>query len=313
MSDANDGVAPPFSPVRQSADASADLTLDTMQRKVGIGLAFALTCLGLVGVMSYLIVVRLQEQAAWVEHSHDVLSRLELVLAAITDCETAERGYVISGDESYLEPYRQSSALIGPQVTRLRRLTADNPAQQARVEAVALLVAQRLSELGTVIQLRNRQGFGAAQSELLTGKGKRFHDQIRGVIAQTNAAEAALLKEREESTNRSVAYTKAGIIGGGLLAFGIVGFGFRAVRRDFAGRKRAERALREAKDQLELRVEQRTAQLEKAGESNARLASIIESSDDAIAQQDLAGIITSWNPAPRGCSAMQRAEAVGRR
>ena len=304
-------VDPGASQVSRGDIAPNDRTLESTQRKVGIGFALALACLGLVGVVSYLNVARLQANASWVEHSHDVLSRLEMVLAALTDCETAERGYVITGDESYLQPYRQSSALIGPQVKRLRQLTADNPAQQARVEAVAALAANRLSELSTVIQLRNQQGFAAAQSEIVSGKGKRFHDQIRGLVAQTSAAEDTLLNEREQLTNRSVADTKAVIIGGGLLACGIVGFALGAIRRDFAGRKRAEQGLRDAKGQLELRVEQRTAQLEKAAETNARLASIIESSDDAIASKNLQGIITSWNFGAERLFGYAAAEVVG--
>src|SRR5205823_5717199 len=101
------------------------------------------------------------------------------------------------------------------------------------------------------------------------------------------------------------------IIGGGLLACGLVGLALFAIRRDFAGRTRAERALRDARDQLELRVRQRTAELEKAGETKARLASIIESSDDAIASKSLEGIITSWNLGAERLFGYSAQEAVG--
>ncbi len=309
---AGNGVAPPFSKTLRSEDEPTDAMLQSTQRKVGIGFALALACLGVVSVMSYLNVVRLNENAAWVEHSHDVLNRLGLLLAAVTDCESAVRGYVITGDESYLDPYRQVSAAIGPQVRRLLELTADNLAQQKRLAGVGTLVTNRLSELSTVIQLRNRQGFAAAQAEILTGTGKRFHDEVRGLVVQTNAVEAALLSQREQLTNHSTANTQAVIVAGGLLACGIVGFALFSVRRDFAGRTRAEQALRAAKGQLELRVEQRTAQLEKAGEANARLASIIESSDDAIASKNLDGIITSWNSGAERLFGYSAAEAVGR-
>jgi CHASE3 domain sensor protein len=66
--------------------------LASAERKVGIGFAFALACLGVSGVISYLSVVRLNENSAWVEHTQDVLDRLDLLLAAATDSETAERG-----------------------------------------------------------------------------------------------------------------------------------------------------------------------------------------------------------------------------
>src|SRR5882672_12566510 len=113
----NDGIdnraAAPPSRARNEGD------LISTERKVGIGFAFALACLGVVGVVSYLSVVRLNEDAAWVEHTHEVLNRLELLLAAVTDSETAERGYVITGDEGYLDPYRQSAQVADVQASRL--------------------------------------------------------------------------------------------------------------------------------------------------------------------------------------------------
>jgi PAS domain S-box-containing protein len=286
-------------------DGVAAPALTSTERKVRFGFGFALTCLGIVGVVSFLSVVRLNENAARVEHTHEVFSRLELLLAAVTDSETAERGYVITGDESYLEPYRQSAAVVDGQTRRLRELTADNPAQQRRLDSLVPLVTDRLANLRAVIELRKDQGFAAAQSEILTGKGKRFHDRIRGLIDQMKDVETSLLKERERRTNRSSNVAQAVIIGGGFLACGLVGLALFAIRRDFAGRARAERALREAKDQLEARVQERTAEL-------AQLASIVESSDDAIVSKNLQGIITSWNPGAARLFGYSGEEAVGR-
>ena len=243
------------------------------ERKVRLGFAFALACLAVIGVVSYLSVVRLKQNAAWVEHTHQVLGSLELLLAAATDSETAERGYVITGDEDYLEPYRQAAAVIDSQMRHLRELTADNRAQQLRLDSVMALVTERLANLTAVIDLRKDQGFAAAQGEILTGKGKQFHDRIRRLIGQMEDTETSLLKEREQRTKQSSALAQAVIFGGGFLACGLVSLALWAIRRDFAGRARADRALRDAKDQLELRVRQRTAELEKAGEKlQAQLA-----------------------------------------
>lgn len=286
--------------------------LSSTERKVGAGFAVALTCLGVVGVVSYLSVVRLTENAAWVAHTHEVITRLESLLAAITDSETAERGYIITGDESYLEPYRQSAASVKTQVQRLRELTADNLGQTRRLDSVAPLVTERMANLSAVIELRRNQGFTAAQSEVLSGKGKRFHDRIRHLIDAMKNVETTLLNEREKRVNRSSAVAQIVIVGGGFLGCGLVGLALFTIRRDFAGRARAERELRDARDQLEIRVQQRTAQLAKAGEANARLASIIEFSDDAIVSKDLDGIITSWNPGAERLFGYSSEEVVGK-
>ncbi len=286
--------------------------LASTERKVRLGFAFALACLAVIGVVSYLSVVRLKENAASVERTHEVRNSLELLLAAATDSETAERGYVITGDESYLEPYRQAGAVVDGQTRRLRELTADNRAQQQRLDSVVALVTDRLAILRAVIELRQDQGFAAAQGEILTGKGKQFHDRIRRLIGQMEDTETFLLKEREQRANRSSNVAQAIVIGGGVLACGLVALALLAIRRDFAGRTRAERALRDARDQLELRVRQRTAELEKAGETNAQLASIIESSDDAIAGKNLDGLITSWNPGAQRLFGYSAQEALGK-
>jgi CHASE3 domain sensor protein len=233
-----------------------DRGLVSAERKVRLGFGLALACLVLIAVVSYLSVVRVNENRAWVEHTHEVLSSLELLLGTATDSETAERGYVITGDESYLEPYRQAAAAVDGETKHLRALTADNRAQQQRLDSVVALVTERLANLRSVIDLRKDQGFTAAQAEILTGKGKQFHDRIRRLVAQMEDAEASLLKEREQGANRSSNIAQAIIIGGGLLACGIVALALAAIRRDFAGRARAERALRDANDHLELRVRQ---------------------------------------------------------
>jgi PAS domain S-box-containing protein len=289
-----------------------DAGLVSTERKVRLGFGFALACLVVIAVVSYLSVVRVNENRAWVEHTHEVLSSLELLLATVTDSETAERGYVITGDESYLEPYRQAAVAVDGETKHLRALTADNRAQQQRFDSVVALVTERLANLRSVIDLRKDQGFTAAQAEILTGKGKQFHDRIRRLVAQMEDAETSLLKEREQRANRSSNIAQAIIIGGGLLACGIVALALAAIRRDFAGRARAERALRDANDHLELRVRQRTAELEKVGQTNARLASIVEFSDDAIASKDLEGIITSWNPGAERLFGYSAEEVLGK-
>ena len=322
MSEAENGVAPaatsepssgPSLPrSRQSGEeqrAGADLV--STERRIRLGFAVALTCLAAIGIVSYLSLARLNENAAWVEHTREVLGCLELLLAAATDSESAERGYVITGDEGYLQPYHQAAAVIGAQTSRLRQLTADNRAQQQRLAVLQPLLTEGLADLRTVIELRRDQGFAAAQAEVLTGKGKQIHDQVRRLIAQMEAAETSLLSEREQRTRRSSAVTKGVMICGGLLAFGFAGLAVLAVRRDFAGRAQAERALRDARDQLELRVRQRTAELEKAGEAHARLASIVASSDDAIVSKNLEGIITSWNAGAETLFGHKASEVVG--
>jgi PAS domain S-box-containing protein len=119
-------------------------------------------------------------------------------------------------------------------------------------------------------------------------------------------------KVRFGFTHTSALLAQAVIIGGGLLACGFAGLALFSIRRGFAGRRQAERALRDANENLELRFRERTAHLDAAAVINARLVSIIASSDDAIISKDLAGIITSWNPGAERLFGYSASEAVGK-
>jgi signal transduction histidine kinase len=231
------------------------------ERKVQRGFVFALACLAVIGVVSYFSIVRLREDAAWVQHTDEVIIRLELLFSGMTDAQNGHRGYAVTGDETYLEPYRLAVQTAESSVRRLRELTADNPAQQKRLDLLAPLISEQLAFGGDVIASRRSQGFEAARSQVLTGKEKRIHDQLRGLVDEMKGAEEDLLKEREFRARQSTTIAQTVIIGGGVLAFGFVGLASFTIRRDFAGRKRAQEDLREAKEQLEVRVRDRTAEL----------------------------------------------------
>src|SRR5579871_2843195 len=288
-----------------SQEAPSESSLNLTQRKIRLGFAFALTCLGVVGIISYVSVVRLSEHSAWVKHTQDVLGSLEMLMTGLTEAESAERGLVITGDDAYWDPFRRASEALDLNLRHLRALTADNAVQGLRLNQMEPLIAERISNLRAIIDLRKTQGFAAAQGEILAGKGKQFHDQIRALIDEMKGTEDALLEQRERKVAESSNVTRTVIIGGSLLALALVGFALLAIRRDFAGRARAESALREANDLLERRVQERTAEL-------SQLASIVESSDDAIASKTLDGIITSWNSGAEQLFGYAAAEVLGK-
>jgi len=69
----------------------------------------------------------LREDAEWVAHTHEVISVLDNLLPLMTDAETAFRGYLITGDAGYLEPFTAAPAAIDAQRSKLEQLIRDNP------------------------------------------------------------------------------------------------------------------------------------------------------------------------------------------
>jgi PAS domain S-box-containing protein len=211
------------------------------RRKVRVGFAFALVCVGVVGIMSYLSVSRLREDEEWTGHNEEVISTLRGLLSHVTDGETGQRGYAIAGEEVYLEPYLGAQRKIHADLKALRRFTSDNAAQQNRLDILTPLVESRLARLDEEVKLRRSQGFAAAQAATLTGVGKALHDQIRRRVTEMETAEQGLLQRREDQAKRSLARARAIIIGGSALALGVVVVALRRVGKDLV-RRRAQAA-----------------------------------------------------------------------
>jgi len=108
-----------------SPDAEGRI-LFSAERKVRAGFALALAVLILIGGMSYFSLVRLREDRVWVDHTHQVIASLRLVLSILTDAETGVRGYVITGKEEFLETYQNAASDADTEMRTLRSLTADN-------------------------------------------------------------------------------------------------------------------------------------------------------------------------------------------
>ena len=88
--------------------------------KIGTGFALALAILVAIGAVSYRSTAKLTDTAEWVDHTHQVLEKLEALLSGMIDIETGDRGYVITGEESYLEPYTVGKASVSKQLQETR-------------------------------------------------------------------------------------------------------------------------------------------------------------------------------------------------
>jgi methyl-accepting chemotaxis protein len=203
---------------REPGDAVRGMTIGRKLAAIfaGIAVVFGGVCL-----VSYRSVGSLAENAGLVEHTYRVLTEIDALDSSLKDAETGQRGYVITGEDSYLAPYLQAIKDLDTEQRTLRDLTADNARQQQRLDALAPLVQSKLAELKETIDLRGTRGFEAALAVVLTNKGKAVMDQIRAVTQAMSSEESSLLGVRRAAA--ATARTQANItILGGLLVL-IVG------------------------------------------------------------------------------------------
>ncbi|HTF87620.1 MAG TPA: CHASE3 domain-containing protein [Planctomycetota bacterium] len=301
---------------RGGEQAQSDPKLSAILRRVQGSFGFALTVLGLIAVGAWLSVMKLRTDAEMSRHSNEVIAHLESLLSTATDAETGARGYIITGDESFLDPYQRALGTSEDELRWLREATSDNPAQQQRLSTLTPLIATRMEVAGSAIEQRRNDGFAAARNAIADGSGKQLHDQIRQLLSEMKAAELDLLVSRDSQSSRSAAVTQTIILVGGVLAFALVWLSMFAVRRDFAGRQQAEAALRGTNDQLEARVAARTAELVHANESlshsERRSRAILEHSADSIALVDAENRILYMSPAVQSVEGFTPEELIGR-
>ena len=172
-----------------------------------------------VGAVSYDSTVKLVQSEAWGEHTHEVLNTLENSLSAMKDAETGQRGFVLTGEARYLEPYEGSQAKVNEKLQRVRELTADNPEQQQRLSQLEPAVAAKFEEMQHVIGLRKSKGFASARREILTDNGKNSMDQIRKLVSAMEDEEARLRMERLAEEEARARRTERTILAGSIGSF----------------------------------------------------------------------------------------------
>jgi methyl-accepting chemotaxis protein len=191
-------------------------------KKIGSGFGLALLALTIVGAVSYDGTSKLIDSAAWKWHTREVLGGADELLSAMKDAETGQRGYIITGEARYLEPYQGAREAVDQKLKLLLESTADNPIQQRRLAAIEPLVVSKFAELQETIDLRRTKGFGAAVQEVLTDKGKDAMDSIRNLVGEMREEETGLLVKRSVEERDRAHRTEMTIVVGGLCAFALL-------------------------------------------------------------------------------------------
>jgi methyl-accepting chemotaxis protein len=189
----------------------------TFGKKIAAGFALSLVLLIAIGAVAYTNISKLTATSERVTHTHEVLERIAGVLSLLKDAETGQRGYVITGDEAFLEPFRTGSGEVLNVVKELRKLTADNANQQKRIDAAEPLINAKLAELKQTIDLRRSGNIDETVKLIRVGEGKRSMDDLRRILDEMNNEERALLKQRAEEGDAAASSAKSVIIFGTLL------------------------------------------------------------------------------------------------
>jgi methyl-accepting chemotaxis protein len=148
------------------------------------------------GVISFSYNRLLKDYRDAVDHTFEVISAIDNALLRLQDAETGQRGFIITGDDSYLAPFEAGRTVIFKILSDLRELVSDNADQRARIAGLRELAEIKMNELEDTITTRKQDGFEPARTKVLNSAGKETMDRIRSVAAEMRAAEGSLLEAR---------------------------------------------------------------------------------------------------------------------
>jgi len=240
---------------------------------------------------SYRSTKRFAEADAQQNHTYEVLNTLSETVARIVDAETGQRGFLLTGDEAYLEPYRTAIKNLDRVTNKLKILTSDNPNQQRRMGILEPLVEKKLAELQRTIDLRKNENLAAANQMVVEGSGKQWMDQIRALVGETASEEETLLRLRTQKISESVAGSMRAILAGTLLSISVLVLCFVLLTRELSEGKRAQEAL---------------------ARSEKWFSTTLASVGDAVIATDMNGTVTFMNPVAQSLSGWTQQEAHGK-
>src|SRR6202790_5330267 len=227
----------------------------------------ALIILICIGALSFWSESRNEDDREWVTHTLIVVEKLQAVRIDITQAETGQRGYILTGKDRYLELYEAGVKQVRQDMNELPDLAADNSRERDAIKRLDPLVASRLAELGDGIEVRKRSGLLAGAEAVTHGNnGEEWMGQIAAQIGELRQTEARLVGSRLETAAASTRKMKVVIACGNSLAILILLIKGFVIHRQTYRRNLAEQNLQQANEKLE----RRTAEL---SETNIELES----------------------------------------
>jgi signal transduction histidine kinase len=228
--------------------------VEKTERIVHIAFAIALLCMAAIGIVAHRSVVHLREDTRLIEHTHQVLRKLEGLSSDLTETQNGVRGFTLTGEKAFLATVASNTAAVTGELEVIARETADSPELQRRVQQLSETIQSYLGFDRRLIEARQERGFDAARALMLSNEGERFRRNAAAQIAGMQEVESKLLLERQQSARRSATMTDGVILAACVLAVVLVGVSSSTIRRDLIGRRHAEEALAAANRALQERA-----------------------------------------------------------
>lgn len=194
----------------------------TFGKKIAVGFALSFVLMAMIGLLAFRSINTLSNTSQVVAHTHLVLERLADVLNVLQDAEIGGRGYIITGDDSFLQPYQNAETKILTVVKDLRAQIADNPAQQKRITQAEPIITAKMALTKRYIEMRKARETETVIKLVQAGEGQKLMDELRQIFGAMEQEERSLLKQRAAEVEAAVNNSTVSITLGTLMCLLIV-------------------------------------------------------------------------------------------
>ncbi len=216
-----------------------------MNRKVQLAFGSAVLALLIAGALSFRGLAVSRESDRWVRHTHEVLEHLQYLLTAMQGVESSARGFILTGEQPYLDSYQANVASAEQEEEIVRNLTLDNRTQQRQISNLDRLASQKIQLAAAVMEVRRTQGLQEASEVVASGNGQLIMDDYREVIREMQNEELRLLALRDADAKRRLAQTRFLLLLGLILGILVALTAGLGAQRDHAARQLAEDSARD--------------------------------------------------------------------
>lgn len=230
----------------------------SLERQVAAGFAVGLMVLLLIGAAAWWSIVRFERAFGWVDHTHQTLNSLEEILVHALNIQSGSRGFALSGDPRFLEPFEKGAREIEEHFERAAQLLANEPGEAARLRSLRSETAEFIALMQRRNELRRRGPLESEQAEQFLTTGKAHMDALRRNIEAMLAQQRSLLETRTGATRRTAAITRAVLLLAVAAVLVFAGYTGARIQREFAARQRSDRALQRSQALFETLFEHAT-------------------------------------------------------
>jgi PAS domain S-box-containing protein len=192
-----------------------------------------------------------QESFFRLQKQHALIRATEQLLSELKDAEGGQRGYLLTGESSYLETYTASRRVLDSHLSALIELTGNNPSQREQVERLGPFIQQNLQELEQAIRTHDSAGFEAARAVLTSGRDQQLTEAIRRILQEIEDAEQRTLDQFTRIRQSRLRTGLVALLGSASLAVCSLLISQVELRRNISGRLRAEQELRASERRFE--------------------------------------------------------------